>query len=53
MTVNPATVQADALAVECLEAFESHPKKIGEMPVLENDKIVGLVMLKDLVRLGL
>jgi arabinose-5-phosphate isomerase len=53
MTPNPATIEADALAVECLEAFESHPKKIGEMPVLENDKVVGLVMLKDLVRLGL
>lgn len=53
MTPNPATIEADALAVECLEAFESHPKKIGEMPVLEGGRVVGLVMLKDLVRLGL
>lgn len=53
MTPNPATIEAAALAVECLEAFENHPKKIGEMPVVENGKVVGLVMLKDLVRLGL
>jgi arabinose-5-phosphate isomerase len=53
MTANPTTISADALAVECLEAFENHPKKIGEMPVLEDGKAVGLVMLKDLIRLGL
>jgi CBS domain-containing protein len=53
MTAKPATIEADALAVECLEAFESHPKKIGEMPVLEGGKVVGLIMLKDLIRLGL
>jgi len=53
MTSNPATIGADALAVECLEAFESGAKKIGEMPVLENKRVVGLVMLKDLIRLGL
>lgn len=53
MTANPATIEADALAVECLEAFETGPKKIGEMPVLENERVVGLVMLKDLIRLGL
>lgn len=53
MTTNPATIEADALAVECLEAFENNPRKIGEMPVIENNRVVGLVMLKDLVRLGL
>jgi arabinose-5-phosphate isomerase len=53
MTTNPATIEADALAVECLELFESGSKKIGEMPVLENKRVVGLVMLKDLIRLGL
>ena len=53
MTPNPSTVEADSLAIECLEAFESHPKKIGEMPVVDKGKVVGIVMLKDLVRLGL
>jgi catechol 2,3-dioxygenase-like lactoylglutathione lyase family enzyme len=33
--VNPlaATTDGDLLAVEALEAFQNHPKKIGEMPV--------------------
>jgi len=53
MTPNPATIQADSLAVDCLEAFESGAKKIGEMPVIENNRVVGIVMLKDLIRLGL
>lgn len=53
MTEHPSTLEADALAVEALELFESIPAKIGEIPVLENGKVVGLVMLKDLVRLGL
>ncbi|MDQ2986368.1 MAG: KpsF/GutQ family sugar-phosphate isomerase [Armatimonadota bacterium] len=53
MTVNPASTEADALAIECLEAFENHPKKIGEMPVLEEGRVVGMVMLKDLIRLGI
>lgn len=53
MTKTPKTVPADMLAVEALEIFESLPQKIGEMPVLDGDRVVGLVMLKDLVRLGL
>jgi arabinose-5-phosphate isomerase len=53
MTPNPATIDADELAIECLETFENHPKKIGELPVLDGGKVVGLVMLKDLIRFGL
>lgn len=53
MSTNPQTVDADSLAVEALELFESLPRKIGEMPVVEGERVVGLVMLKDLVRLGL
>ncbi|KAA0228597.1 MAG: Arabinose 5-phosphate isomerase KdsD [Fimbriimonadales bacterium] len=53
MTPNPRTVPATMTAVETLELFESLPQKIGEMPVIDDGKVVGLVMLKDLVRLGL
>lgn len=53
MTKTPKNVPADMLAVEALELFESLPQKIGEMPVLDGERVVGLVMLKDLVRLGL
>ncbi len=53
MTSNPKTVDAKMLAVEALELFESLPHKIGEIPVVADGKVAGLVMLKDLVRLGL
>ncbi|MFN8139224.1 MAG: KpsF/GutQ family sugar-phosphate isomerase [Fimbriimonadales bacterium] len=53
MNANPQCVDVDALAVEVLDMFENLPKKIGEMPVVSDGKVVGLVMLKDLVRLGL
>jgi len=53
MTRDPKTVTADMLAVEALELFESLPQKIGEIPVVEDRLVVGIVMLKDLVRLGL
>ena len=53
--VNPlaATTDGDLLAVEALEAFQNHPKKIGEMPVLANGKLAGLLVLKDLLRTGI
>jgi arabinose-5-phosphate isomerase len=53
MTSNPKTVEVGMLAVEALELFESLPQKIGEIPVVSDGKVAGLVMLKDLVRLGL
>jgi hypothetical protein len=40
--------------VEALHLFESLPVKIGEMPVLdEQRKPVGMLMLKDLLRTGI
>lgn len=53
MTPNVSTISPDLLAIEALEAFQAMPKKIGEMPVLENGKVVGLIMLKDLLRSGI
>ena len=53
MTKDPKTLAPDILAIEALELFESIPQKIGEMPVIDDGKVVGLIMLKDLVRLGL
>jgi arabinose-5-phosphate isomerase len=47
------TIEPEARALDALHCFQSHPKKIGEMPVIEHDKPIGLVMLKDLVRIGL
>ena len=53
MTIGPATIEPGLLAVEALEAFQNHPRPIGEMPVLVDDRVVGLVMLKDLSRSGI
>lgn len=53
MTVGVTTIEADLLAVEALEVFQNLPKKIGEMPVLQEGRVVGLLMLKDLLRSGI
>jgi arabinose-5-phosphate isomerase len=53
MSAQPTTVSPDMLAVEALDLFESLPTKIGELPVVQAGTPVGIVMLKDLVRLGL
>jgi arabinose-5-phosphate isomerase len=53
MNSSPRTINPELSALEALDLFESLPAKIGEMPVVEDGKVVGLVMLKDLVRLGL
>lgn len=53
MTKAFSTIEPDLLAVEALEVFQNLPKKIGEMPVVENGKVVGLLMLKDLLRSGI
>lgn len=41
------------LAIDALEAFQNYPKKIGEMPVVEGGRLVGLLVLKDLLRSGI
>lgn len=53
MTRNPATIESDILAIDALEMFQNFPKKIGEVPVVQNDTVVGLLMLKDLLRSGI
>jgi arabinose-5-phosphate isomerase len=53
MNPNFYQIQPDLLAVEALEFFQNLPKKIGEIPVLENERVVGMIMLKDLLRSGI
>jgi arabinose-5-phosphate isomerase len=53
MTVSPATLESDLLAIDALEIFQNFPSKIGEMPVVSQGKVVGLLMLKDLLRCGI
>ncbi|HRJ27902.1 MAG TPA: KpsF/GutQ family sugar-phosphate isomerase [Fimbriimonadaceae bacterium] len=53
MFPDPETMHPQLLAIEALEAFQNLPKKIGEMPVLEEGRVVGLLVLKDLLRSGI
>ncbi len=53
MTHGPRTIESDLLAMEALEVFQNLPAKIGEMPVLESGRMVGLLVLKDLLRSGI
>lgn len=51
MTSPAVTIEPDRLAVEGLHTMEE--RKIGDLPVLEDAKPVGMLMLKDLARAGL
>lgn len=53
MVHNPRTISPDRLATEGLRKMEGPPKQIGEMPVVEDGKPVGMLMLKDLVAAGI
>jgi arabinose-5-phosphate isomerase len=53
MTVSPSMIESDLLAIEALEVFQNSAAKIGEMPVVKNGKVLGLLMLKDLLRSGI
>lgn len=52
-TVRPSTIDAEMMALDAFEAFQNFPKKIGEMPVVEEDRVIGLLVLKDLLRSGI
>lgn len=53
MTAEPKRIEAGLLAAEALEVFQNLPVKIGELPVVEDGKVVGLLALKDLLRSGI
>jgi arabinose-5-phosphate isomerase len=53
MTLSPTTIEPSLLAIEALEVFQNSTAKIGEMPVLSDGKVVGLLMIKDLLRSGI
>lgn len=53
LNTDPLTIEPALLAVEALEVFQNYAVKIGEIPVVENGKAVGLLVLKDLLRSGI
>ena len=54
MNQNMTVFSSEMLAAEALESFQSLLKKIGEVPVVdEQNHILGLLVLKDLLRCGI
>lgn len=53
MSSGGPTCEPGMLAIDALESFQNYPKKIGEMPVVEDGRVVGLLVLKDLLRSGI
>jgi arabinose-5-phosphate isomerase len=53
MNPQPAVIEPDLLAFEAIETFQNFPVKIGELPVVQNGHLLGLLVLKDLVRSGI
>jgi len=54
MTKTPLTIEAGALAVEALKIMQKHSKKmVMQLPVIHQDKVVGLVRMHDIVSAGL
>lgn len=53
MTRNPMTLEPHLLAIEALEFFQNLNQKIGEIPVVQDGQVQGLLVLKDLLRSGI
>ena len=53
MTKNPITANSEMLAYDALQLMENRASQISVLPVVENDKCIGLLRLHDVVRSGL
>jgi arabinose-5-phosphate isomerase len=53
MSRSVTTVSPDLLAAEALEFFQNLNRKLGELPVISGDQLIGLLVLKDLLRSGI
>lgn len=53
MTSNPITATPEMLAFDALQLMENRPSQISVLPVVKDEKCVGLLRLHDIVRSGL
>lgn len=53
MTHNPITATAEMLAFDALQIMENRTSQISVLPVVKNEKCVGLLRIHDIVRSGL
>ena len=50
MNRKPYTIEPDLLADEAMARFQKLERKAGDLPVVENGQVIGLLTLKDLLR---
>lgn len=53
MTATPITATPEMLAFDALKIMENRPSQISVLPVVKNEKCIGLLRLHDVVRSGL
>jgi arabinose-5-phosphate isomerase len=53
MTRDPVSADPEMLAFDALNLMENRPSQISVLPVVENEKCVGLLRVHDIVRSGL
>jgi len=53
MFKTPTTINSGTYAVEAYELMKNSPKPLNVLPVLENEKVVGMLALQDMIRSGL
>lgn len=49
MTKNPTRVNSSDMAIDALEIMENRKSQISVLPVMENDKVVGIIRIHDLI----
>ena len=52
MIKNPTTITPEKLATEALRMMEGKGRLIGEMPVVKDNKPIGMICMKDLIAIG-
>jgi arabinose-5-phosphate isomerase len=53
MAKDPETVEAETLAFDALHLMEDRPSQISVLPVVDAGRVIGIVRVHDLVRIGL
>jgi arabinose-5-phosphate isomerase len=52
-TANPIAISPDILAYHALELMENRPSQISILPVVEEQRCIGLIRVHDIVRSGI
>ena len=53
MNSNALTIKQGTYAIECLTLMKDSPKPINLLPVLDGERVIGIITMQDLIRAGL